>query len=122
MPAPAAMIEDDEDALIPIESDFGDPGDDLDADLLAETPGDLAVESLEVDPDATTQPELAASAPSNERPAAPIRANEVDSPRRTSRRSTRAISTRWTRTIPCSTPRAPTCPRATPSRETDPRP
>jgi hypothetical protein len=78
MPAPAAMIEDDEDALIPIESDFGDPGDDLDADLLAETPGDLAVESLEVDPDATTQPELATSAPSNERPAAPIRANEVE--------------------------------------------
>ncbi len=78
MPAPAAMIEDDEDALIPIESDFGDPGDDLDADLLAETPGDLAAESLEVDPDATTQPELATSAPSNERPAAPIRANEVE--------------------------------------------
>ena len=76
MPAPA-MIEDDEDALIPIESDFGAAMDDLRADLLDDTPGDLAAEPLEVDPDATTQPDLETSAPSTEFPAAPIRSNEV---------------------------------------------
>ena len=75
-----AMIDDDEDALIPIESDSAMRRDDLDADLLEDAAGPISRrEPLEVDPDATTQPELAASAPSDPsvRPP-PIRANEVE--------------------------------------------
>jgi hypothetical protein len=71
LPAPA-MIDDEADALIPLEAD------ELEVGLLDETPVDLDAEPLAVVPDAITQPELEASASGPERPAASLRANEVE--------------------------------------------
>jgi hypothetical protein len=68
MPAPASIDEDD-DALIPIESEFGDL-DDPGADLIEDAAHVRAARPLVASPDANTQPELAASAP--------VRANEVE--------------------------------------------
>src|SRR5262245_34680257 len=61
-----------EDELIPTEAD------ELEVDLLEEEPPvDVAPESFDVDSEATTQPELEASAPAREAAAA-LRANEPE--------------------------------------------